>query len=535
LNKVTTIDGISVIFATMLLAWSFVSLESAHIDVITQSPFFLYDNVVYTASIAIATAMIVLVTYIRRHLFASITLLFTLWSLLLMAPYMVYLRSLPLYNDQLGFVLEVFEGVLHGHIRPIQGELSSLGHAYFTSIYTLVCGFDPLWGVVAVQLELPMLYVLPLLAVKRGAFHDKISVTLVVLAAILNPIFYGRTPFAWFYLILLTFYLYNTFLGVKVREGPSMIAIVTFTLIYVAYVISDPTSLIVPIMLFTATLFNRKLVLLTVSTVVTWFAVNATMYISGSLYSVIVQLMALIEHPASPLPLLVAPAVNPIIKLYNYLRELAVFLNFLISLISAVVIAFKARRDAEKRNELTWATLYLVLVALQATALAMNRWGMVPYSIHVLTTLPVLALIAFESKLLKIVTLLIAIPLLALSPTIKWGSSPIAFPTPYDLSEMNYLVNHMASQITVCASGAHVMADFYYKLHSVSAPLRVHSPLPQLRLDQIVHCDLIAVFYRSFNIYRLDISRSQLTSIITEFDRSYSIIYRNDVWTIWLR
>jgi hypothetical protein len=213
--------------------------------------------------------------------------------------------------------------------------------------------------------------------------------------------------------------------------------VTALALIYVAYVISDPTSLIVPIALSIAALFNRGLIPLTISTVVTWFSVNLVMYISGSFYSAMVQLMALIESPVNPLPSLIAPPVNPIIKLYNYFRMLTMLLNFLIGLISVVII-FRTKKGVGEKNKLLWAILYLVLVVLQATALAMNRWGMVPYSIYVLVILPILVLLTLENKLLKITILLIAMPLLALSPTVKWGFSPIAFPTPYDLGEVRY-------------------------------------------------------------------------------------------------
>jgi len=532
LSRKLIVDSLLVLLATSLLTWSFTSLGSMHINVITQSPFFLYSNAAYIASVIITMVAIIITAYLRKYLFASITLLLTLWSLLLIAPYMVYLKSLPLYNDQLGFVLEVLQGILYGHTKPIQGEFSSLGHAYFTSVYTLICGFEPLQGVITVQIMLPVLYALPLLAVKHRIFYGKISAVLIVLAAMLNPVLYGRTPFAWFYLVLLTFHLYNTVLGTEVR-GLSISIVTALVLIYVAYVISDPTSLIVPIALSIATLFNRRLIPLTISTVTTWFSVNLVMYISGSFYSAMVQLMALIENPVNPLPSLIAPPVNPIIKFYNYFRMLTMLLNFLIGLISAVIII--SRKGVGGENKFSWAILYLVLVALQAMALAMNRWSMVPYSIYVLTILPILVLSELENKLLKIIILLIAIPLLALSPTVKWGFSPIAFPTPYDLDEVRYLVSYTAQQATTCASGAHVMAEFYYKLYNVSTQLITLDPLPQLKPYQIMRCNYIAVFYRSFNTYRLGISENQLKSIIAEFDQNYSVIYRNYMWTIWLR
>jgi hypothetical protein len=528
------VNSISIILATTLLTWTFISLEGMHINVISQSPFFLYNNIIYIISIIITIVAIVLATYLYNSPLISTILLSILWSLILIAPYIAYVRSLPLYNDQLGFALEAIKGILQGHISPTQGDYSTLGHAYFTSTYTLICGFDPLWGVIGVQMMLPIFYIIPLNSFKLRTFYDKISISLIVLAAMLNPIYYGRTPFAWLYLIFLSFYLYNTFLGDEAKK-PNTCMFMTFTLIYIAYVISDPTSLIIPIMLSIATLFNRKLITLTVSSIATWFTVNSVVYLSGSFYSILFQLEALIEHPVNPLPSLIAPPVNPTIKLYNYLRESTVVLNFSIGLILAVIIFFKVRKKAGGRNRLTWVSLYFVLLALQATAMTMNRWGMVPYSIYVLALLPVLSSLESRARLLKIIALLIAVPLLLLSPAIKWGFSPIAFPTSHDLEEVGYLVSYAAPQTTVCASGAHVLAEFYFRLQDASAPLRTLDPLPLLNSEQIAQCNSIAVFYKSFNTYRLGISEGQLMSIIAKIDESNNIIYREGVWTIWLR
>jgi len=531
---VSTISIIFVALTILLHIWSLISLRDMNINVITQSPFFLYGNFVYITSVIIITATLFFTIYLSNSFVTSLIQLFALWSLILIAPYIIYLRSLPLYNDQLGYVLEALQGILQGHIKPVQGELSSLGHAYFTSVYTLICGFDPMWGVIIVQIMLPILYLLPLLAVKHETFYDKIFVAIVMLAAILNPIFYGRTSFAWSYLIFLTFYLYNKFFRAgQGRQNISMI--MTLVLIYIAYVISDPTSLIIPIILSIATMFNKKLILSTISTIITWFTINLVMYLSGSLYSVIIQLMALIEHPVNPVPSLIAPSVNPIIKLYNYLRELDVFLNFFIGLVLVLTMIFRIKRDIRRENELIWVALYLFLVGLQLAALVMNRWGMVPYSIYVLTVLPALILLGSRNRLLKITTLSTAILLLTLSPVIKWGFSSIAFPTSHDLNEVDYLVRYVSSQMTICASGAHVMADFYFRLYDIKTSLKILDPLPLINQDQMMQCNYIATFYRSFNIYRLDISESLLISLITKFDINYSLIYRDNVWSIWLR
>jgi hypothetical protein len=328
------------------------------INVVTQSPFFLYNDIAYTISVAIIA--IIIMAYPLKSPLASIAMVFTSWSLLLLSPYTVYLRSLPLYNDQLGFVLEALQGIMLGHIKPVQGEFSSLGHAYFTSLYSLICGFESLQGVIVVQIMLPMFYILPLLAVRHKSFYDKILVPLVVLAAMLNPLTYGRTVFAWSYLVLLTVYLYNTVLEGKARRL-SISTIVAFTLIYTAFVISDPTSLIVPMMLLIIALFSRerKLTLLAVSTIMVWFAVNVIIYVSGSFYSLIIQLVALIEQPANPFPPLIAPPVNTIIKLYNYLRELTVFLNFFIGLISIATMVSRAKKGVRRGSGFTWTALYL--------------------------------------------------------------------------------------------------------------------------------------------------------------------------------
>jgi hypothetical protein len=125
-NTLSTIVWIHVSLTILMSALSFVSLGNAGVNVITQGPFFLYNDIIYMGSIVIATLTIISLIYIGNISYYVVIPLFILWLLILTAPYMVYIESLPLYNDQLGFVAETLKGVLHEHITPLQGELSSL-------------------------------------------------------------------------------------------------------------------------------------------------------------------------------------------------------------------------------------------------------------------------------------------------------------------------------------------------------------------------------------------------------------------------
>lgn len=530
-NTLSTIVWIHVSLIILMSALSFVSLVNAGVNVITQDPLFLYNDIIYMGSIVIATLTIISLIYIGNISYYAVIPLLILWLLILTAPYMVYIESLPLYNDQLGFVAEALKGVLYEHITPLQGELSSLGHAYFTAVFIKICNLDPLWGVVVVQLMLPIIYVLPLLMIRCASFHDKVLITLTVLAVMLNPIFYSRSYFAWIYLIFFTVYLYN-----KYREGALNIPVLaTLMLIYIAFVVSHPTSLIVPIMLFVLAFFDKRLRLIALLSIVTWFTVNLTMYISGSLYSLIVQLMAIIEHPANPLPLLIAPPVTPVMKFYNYLRELTVFLGYLIGLIASTTLILRFLRGDRDKKGHSWIILYLALVILQVVNLMMNRWGMVPYHIYVFTVLPILISITAGSRTIKLLILSATIILLMISPITKWGFSAIAFPTLKDIVEITFIARHIVPGMIMCDSGAHVMLWFYYWLYNVSASPTSIEPLPTITVQRVSTCDYIAVFYRSFNIHRLGISEGLLMEAIMEFDNRYSVIYKNEVWTIWLR
>jgi hypothetical protein len=521
-------------FATALFTLSSISLMSLHVDVVTQSPFFLYNNVIYVSSIMAVLVMTMLLTRVRNG-FYCVVLLFILWSLLLITPYAVYTRSLPLYNDQLGFVAEALSGILFGRIKPIQGELTSLGHAYFTTAFVLVSGLDPIRGLIAVQFMLPILYVLPLLAVKGESLGDKVFVSLVVLASLLNPILYGRTPFAWSYLITFTIYLYNEALVSEAKKGLRVLAIVPL-LIYVAYVVSDPTSLIIALTLLAMTLFNRKFVTRTSLTIVIWFFANSVLYMSGSLASVVRQMMALIEQPTNPVPSLIVPAVNLMMRLYSYVRELTVFLGFLVGFISSIVLLrCFLKGDGRDNSNLGWIVLYFTLVALQIAALLMNRWGMVPYSMYALTALPVLVIMAKSNKWLKTLALGVALTLIALSPTVKWGFSPIAFPTPRDLAEADFVTSHVCAETRICASGSHLLLWFYYWLHGVSAPVTYMDPLLLITTGQVAQGDCIAIFYRALNTYRLDVSKDQLISAISSLNNRYSVIYKSGTWAVWLK
>jgi hypothetical protein len=536
-GKFTLIIAWILIGVTAVLSlFSIASLESMHVNVVTQSPFFLYNNKVYIISIVTTLTVILLLMHIRGDHHTVIPLLI-LWALILMAPYMVYAKSLPIYNDQLGFAAEALSGIMLGHVEPLQGEPSSLGHAYFTTMFALVGGLDPLLGVVAVQLILPIVYVLPLLAIRRRSFNDAVFVALIVLAALINPILYGRTPYAWSYLVLFTVYLYNRYLEVDSEgRGFPIVIIIIVLLIYMAYAISDPTSLIIPVILLIAAMFDRRFVLPALLTAVTWFAINLVFYLSGSLYSALMQLMALIEQPTNPVPSLIVPAVNPIMKLYDYVRELTVFLAFLIGLLTSIMIILRRFFSAHvHRNDLVWVALYFVLVAFQVAALSMSRWGMVPYSIYVLTALPALVLMGMSHRWFKYLMLVIAVILVVLSPVVKWGFSPIAYPTAMDITEASFIITHVTSQTVICASGAHELLWFYYWLYDVNAPINYINPIPIATPNQLSQCRYIAVFYRALNTYRLDIAENQLMSVISELNNNYGIIYKSSIWTVWLK
>jgi hypothetical protein len=179
--------------------------------------------------------------------------------------------------------------------------------------------------------------------------------------------------------------------------------------------------------------------------------------------------------------------------------------------------------------------LYFVLVTFQAVALSMSRWGMVPYSIYVLTALPALVLMGMNHRWFKYLMLVIAVVLVVLSPVVKWGFSSIAYPTAMDITEASFITTHVTSQTVICASGAHELLWFYYWLYNVNAPINYINPIPIATPNQLSQCKYIAVFYRAFNTYRLDITENQLMSAISELNNNYGIIYKSSIWTVWLK
>ncbi len=528
------LNALLVGIAVALALASIVSLSMLSIDVVTQSPFFLYGDSMYVTSLIVISLILILLAY-RGVSTGSIVLTLLLWFLVLDAPYIIYMGSMPLYNDQLGFVAEALSGLITGHVEPIQGEPSSLGHAYFTTVLTSVMGLKPVWGVVTVQFALPILYVTPLLALRRRTTWDLIIAALIVLGAMLNPILYGRTPFAWTYLVLFTVFLYNRLWGPDNRRGISMASIIVMLIVFIAYLISDPTSLMVPIMLMVITVFDRRFLIPAVVALTTWFTVNLVLYISGSLASLIVQLMAMLESPTNPVPSLIVPAVNPIMKIYDYVRELTVFLGFLLGLVVSLTYLtylIRARLRVSSADARPWVLLYFLLMALQAAALVMSRWGMVPYTLYVLSALPVLILMRTQSKWFRVFAIIIGVLLIALSPVVKWGFSPIAFPTAHDIAEASFIATHISHNTAICASGVHELLWFYYWLYGVNAPITYLSPV--ITPSEVSTCNYVAIFYRAMNTYRLDITINQLMNEINYLNTHFSIVYKDGIWGLWL-
>jgi len=524
--------GVVEIFTLM----SLISLYISDINVVTQSPFFLYNNIVYIISLTAILTIIVSLIY-KGALLRSLILVIVLWFLALDAPYFIYIDSLPLYNDQLGFVAETLNGLLIGHIKPIQGELSSLGHAYFTTIFAVISGLRSVVGVVAIQFMLPILYIISLLSLIHRSIRDLIIALLVVLGALINPILYGRTSFAWIYLILFIVFLHNRIKeDLANKHTISMNNFITLLLIYSSYLISDPTSLIIPIILAISAVFDRRFLIPSIVSSITWFAINLIMYISGSLISLILQLTALIEVPTNPVPPLIEPSVNPVMKLYFYLRELVVFLGFLVGfLVSLAYIhsSLKIKKGVLSNDAYLWIAFYYLFTILQISALMMNRWGMVPYTIYAITVLPIVILMYAHNRWFNIFLVIIGVFLIILTPIVKWGFSSIAFPTIHDVFEASFLATHISHGTYICVSGSHLLLWFYYWLHDINGPIRYLSPI--IVPSEISVCDYVSIFYRSMNIYRLDITVDQLVAEIKYLDSHFSVIYKDGFWGLWLR
>ena len=517
-----------IILGVIVISLSSISLQTMTINVITQSPFFLYRNTIYIASL-IATLITVMLMRSRRYVLIP---LITLWVLILLMPYMIYLNSLPIYNDQLGFVSEALSGVLYGHVKPIQGEPSSLGHAYLTSALTIVTGIKPIiQGAVIVQSILPFAYAIPLLALPYRDTREMTLVILITLGAILNPILYGRTPFAWVFLILFTVLLYNELNRHRGSHVLRISTIIALLVIYVAYAISDPTSLVIPIMLIVLSIFIKELRTLTLSTIALWLAIHLVIYISGSMSSLIAQLLAMIKAPTNPVPSLAIPSVNPVMKLYDYAREFTVGITYLIGLLASLLILRRGGFTAN--SDLPWVILFMLFVVMQATALVMSRWGMVPYSMFVISVLPILTLKTVRhSKSPQALFLTLAAILIVMSPAVKWGFSAIAFPTINDLHEASFITSHIGDT-EICASGSHELLWFYFWLNNINTPINYLNPT--FTPNQAATCDATAIFYRSLNTYRLDITIEYLNNEINAMNAVFNVVYKDGLWTVWSR
>lgn len=123
------------ILIVQLLAFIVLVLKLSHTsyDVLSVTPLFLirvHDFLMPITILTILASTIIFIMLGYRSLFilSSLILYFTV----LYVPYNVFLFYV--YNDQLGFALEVLSGLVRGHVIPYQGELATLSHAYYTTI-----------------------------------------------------------------------------------------------------------------------------------------------------------------------------------------------------------------------------------------------------------------------------------------------------------------------------------------------------------------------------------------------------------------
>ncbi|ABW02273.1 hypothetical protein [Caldivirga maquilingensis] len=523
----------------ILFTYSTISMTKFTVNVITQSPFYLYNNTPYIVTIILTLITTIILTLINTGAKKTLNaiLIIILWFMVLAEPYLTYINALPLYNDQLGFVEEVLAMINTGRAVAIQGGVTTLGHAYFTSSLALLTGINGINAAILVQLIMPIIYAVTYLALTSDIedVRARILTSLIILASFLNPFWYGRTPFALIFLALLTLIIYKLFTkGVSYEQNTLRI---TMYILYAAYAISDPTSLFIPLIFMAASIFNKRYTLIFIATSLIWITINLIAMVSGSLYSALMELIDLFTAPSNPVLSLLTPGVNEVIMIYYRLRELNVLLMYIVGLIIIYYIINRIKKRNQDFVKDLLILIYIISVITEAAALAINRWGMVPYTLYTLSIIPIMLIIYreyYNTKKIPLAAIMaITLSLIIMAPAVKWGYAAIAFPTPHDIAESQFLTNYTQINTQICTAGAHQILQFYSyinnkTLNQYALNLPMGSNIPST-------CHIIAIFYRAMNTYRMDMTLNQLMQTINQLDNNYNIIYKDETWTVWAK
>lgn len=509
-------------------------LAFASYDVLSVTPLFFlhFANYLFPFSISLAAVGVFTSIVMKDIILLKLSSL-TLYFIVFLAPYNAF--SFTIYNDQLGFAVETLYGLHYGFIAPNQGEYSTLGHAFFTSIVGKILGLNLFQTTrfveVVFMLAVFIAYLsLAMTILRKGGKSFLVATAIMIFPAfILDPLVYSRSYFS---LVVSTFLFLCIFKFMDKKSAENFVlATITFITSSISYPV-QPLIVAIALVMFTSLsrfiaspIRNKQELHRTLLKALMFFMIWSTIqvYIGkaswGVLHVIILKAMKQeyfegLEHPA-----------------FRYVGEAAVYINLRILMVATgwliaafILLVFFLNFLRNRRVSDVEFFSFLLLVSF-------CFFGVI-YG----TTLPdpalkfyrsLIAVIPFTLVYMRgkitvgghqkiILTLLLAITtvFVILSPVTKWGWTFTSYPTEHDLALYNYILSHyeFSPKKIIYAPGSHyLLGVFGFKVKAmqtgVSMPeVYTFFDAPEVYTPYTDHFDIstamktnyTATFYRMF-------------------------------------
>jgi len=557
---------VHIILVTIIAIFAHISIIYTPYNLWNATPFYLFTNGYLGYSLAIPFLLVLFFTnlLLLKSKFILIFDLLVLGYLILVEPINIF--YFKTYNDQLLFALETFTAINRGYTYPIQGDLTTLGHAYFFSTLSIVASFDFMQTVgVVSQLLLNMIPLLLIISLALSRARDKSNLyasmlPLFFLSSVLVPFFYGRSSAG----TLLASITMVTLSMLMVRRQKNYL--VLFFISFIALCITYPGfSLIIGLfplfLLLTYYMLKRafdireslqkKFLGLTILMLTIFLATQTIPYnpVSDLIITIVSTMKTIVLSPEETTLRISIGATSIIGKYYEDLVRLNILSSYFLAIVLSLQLLFKHKEQSLLR--LIPIALFSDIIVFQLMALVW--WNTRPYFFFSMAFPMVYAYVINnisyqkakypKSRVICAILIVIITAGILLTPIVKWGSSPRFYPTERDVLLAEFISNHSMYDESVAAPGSHSLLLFYSGLYGKN--LNIPEDFREVRdfvvLKQLISSSslekyqLFAFFYMGVTSGLLYYPKSEilysLQSIFAESNEKYNLIYSSgDLW-----
>ncbi|MEM2240334.1 MAG: hypothetical protein QXL27_08565 [Candidatus Bathyarchaeia archaeon] len=550
------------------------NLYGASYNILSVTPMFFLNFPLLFFTIFFSAITLILFSFtISRILFITVALI--LYYNVLYLPF--FTLKFSIYNDQLGFAVETLYGYVTGYVAPYQGEYTTLGHAYFTTVLGKLLGLE-LYSVVKYE-EATFVFISFLIylsfAIKFTKKHVSdgnanlltVATLLVFPSFALEPLVYSRGYFG----LILGIVLYTcAFAFIENRKiSDSIILTIIFVSSSISYPI-QPLILVFSMFMFifiswflglikknTTDLRLKSLVPKVLYFFVIWTSIQV--FYGYGVWDVFHEIIfkVLQQEYFTAFETTIALKYVGDASVYVNLRIIMMASAWIISTFIALILLLKVLRLKVPSHveQFTLSIMVTILLLSVTYGVAFHEPAMRFY--RTLVAVIPFALLNIEmpskrtgitefninrSALKKILmaSLLLTLSIfLLLSPVIKWGWIFIGYPTTHDIALADYILLHYVPLYydDIYPPGSHGLLKFCFEsnkpLNGEIKPVLLNRW--DIRFDPVraSSSSYTAIFYRIFLFPRWQGKNmdKELNEILI-FSSQNNVLYNDFPWLI---